>query len=449
MYDLLLTGAQVVLEREVVPLTIAVQGGKIAALLLEDDRPPAKLVLDYSGKMILPGALDTHSHVSYCGDFLHGTQTAASGGVTTILEMPLSLWLPAATTEETFEERIKLVEKEAYTDVALWGGAQPDMIDGIQMLEQKGACAYKVFTNYVGEEYKYFDDYHLLCLMEAMEKLGGVIGIHAENDSICAGLVEKFRAEGRGVEFHPKSRPPISEYEAVSRVCLFALETGCRIHLCHISVPESIDIIDAARARGAKITLETCPQYLSLSQEEVAATGNYGKFNPPARDAASQAGVWSAILRGRVDCIGSDHSAYSEAQKEGKDFWSAPGGCPGMDLMFPVLISEGIHKRGLSWPALARMMSTNPASIFGLSHCKGAISVGLDADFAVIDPHHVWTYHAKETFYHTKSPHYPFEGHQFQGAVHATFVRGKLVYQEGEIRGEQGWGKFISAKHAI
>ena len=447
LYDLVIRGANVVTAQGVSPLTVAVQDGVTAALISPHISVEGGQVLDLDGLYLLPGAIDPHSHVTYCDDFFHGTQTAASGGVTTIIEMPLSLTLPAATTPEVFNDRIALGRTESVVYFALWGGIQPDTITQSERLFDLGAASLKVFMNYVGEEYKYFDDYPLLCLMEQVKKCHGLIGVHAENGDICAGLSRRYREMGYGPEHYSRARPILAESEAVERLCLMALQTGCPVHVCHVTAPEVAKTILRARKKGAAITFETCPHYLYLTDQDIAVYGAYAKCNPPMRDKTQQEGLWELLKQGAIDCIGSDHSAYSPAQKEYAPFWDAPGGFPGMDLMLPILISEGVHKRGVHWETIAEVTSGNPARIFGLSHKKGSIQIGKDADFAVIDPHKEWTFHASQCFYGNRSENYPYEGRVFKGQVLATLVRGKTVFQHGKILTPPGYGQYVSSLH--
>lgn len=447
MYDLVIRGANVVTTQGTAPLTVAVQNGVTAALLSPQIPAEGEQVLDLDGLYLLPGAIDPHSHVTYCDDFFHGTQTAASGGVTTIIEMPLSLTLPAATTPDIFHDRITLGQTESVVDFALWGGIQPDDLAQSERLFALGAASLKVFMNYVGEGYRHFDDHSLFCLMEQVERCHGLIGIHAENGDICTGLSRRYREAGYGAEHYSSARPILAEAEAVNRLCFMALQTGCPVHVCHVTAPEVAKTILEARKKGAAVTFETCPHYLYLTDQDIAAYGAYAKCNPPMRGRAQQEGLWDLLRQGAVDCVGSDHSAYSSQQKEDGSFWDAPGGFPGMDLMLPILVSEGIHKRGVRWETIAQVTSGGPARIFGLSHKKGAIQIGKDADFAVIDPHKEWTFHASQSFYGNQSEKYPYEGRVFKGQVLATLVRGKTVFERGKILAPPGYGRYVASKH--
>lgn len=446
MFDMLLKNGMVVLEDEVADLSIGIKDGKIAAFISPETLVEAEKTYDASEMYVLPGAIDTHSHVTFCDEFSNGSKAAVAGGVTTLIEMPLSQRLPAAVNEDVYKERIHLGEAVCVGDFALWGGVQPDFLNQPEKLQTEGAAAFKVFMSYAGEEYKSFDDYSLIRLMNYASARGIRLGLHAENDSICNAYTKKNQSNGGGAESHSDSRPILSEMEAVNRACLYAHETGCAIHICHVSSPDVANLILNWRKKGVTVTYETCPHYLCMTHEDVARYGAYAKCNPPIRSEQDREGLWDLLRSGQLDCIGTDHATYSELQKETGSFWSAPGGFPGIDLMVPTLIDEGVLKRGVSWVQAAKVLASNPARIFGLSSRKGTIRVGMDADFALIHPNKPWTYNAANTFYGVKSEKYPYENKKFTSQVCATFVRGRMVFANGKILANEGYGKYINAK---
>lgn len=445
MFDVLIVNGKVIVEKEEKMLSIGIKDGKIAALLSPDISMSAKQTLDCKGKYILPGAIDSHSHVTFCGGmFRDGSKSAVAGGITTIVEMPISAVLPSVLTPKIFEKRIEDGETQCVGDFALWAGAQPGSYEHIGELKTLGAAAFKVFMSYAGEDYKYFDDYSLHQLMKVIGVKGGVVGIHAENESLCSGYSDYYRSIGCKAEIYSESRPVFAETEAVMRACLLARDTGCKTHICHVSNSQTADVILAAKTRGAFISYETCPHYLVLTKEDIKTYGVYAKCNPPMRSKEEQKRLWRLLKDGQIDCIGTDHAAYSEEMKETGDFWTAPGGFPGNDLMVPVVL-DGVSKQGLSWTEAAAVLSQKPAQIFGLSHRKGKIAIGMDADFMVINPDCSWNFHSYDAFYDEKSAQYPYENRQFQNKVEMTLVRGKVVYQDGRIMAEDGYGTFIKS----
>jgi allantoinase len=445
-FDLLIKGGQVVLESGIQKVNIAIKSEKIAGIFSPDISIDSEELVNLDNEIVLPGVIDTHAHVTNREDFKYGTLTASKGGVTTIIEMPLSTNLPNLTNVDAFDERVKAGEAEAYTDFALWAGVLPQDMNKIVKLYQLGCTSFKIFMNFAQDDYPFYDDYHLLKLMEEVSKINGLIGIHAENESICKNLTNIYKGENRGPEYHTKSRPPIAELEAINRAVFFAKETGCRVHICHVSIPEGVELIEKARQEGANITIETCPHYLYLDENDIERCGGFAKCNPPLRDRKRVERLWKYVSMGFIDTIGSDHCAYQEKEKD-VNIWDAPGGFPGMDLILPILISEGVNKRDIGWNRIAEITSTNASKTFGLYPRKGSIRIGSDADFAIVDPECEWTFLAKDTYYKNKSSKYPCVGKTFKGKVRMTIVRGNIVYKDGNVLAEPGYGSYIAAIH--
>lgn len=443
MFDLLLRNASVVLPDQVKYLDVAVSNGIIAAFLQPNAPCDAKTVYDLQGCILLPGAIDSHAHVTYCGTPAEGSRAAASGGVTTLIEMPASGWLPDAKTAEILLQRKRAVEDSSIVDFALWGGVSCDDLDRVDELHAAGAVAYKAFTCDAGR-YGSFDDAQLLDLLRKVRTFNGLVGVHAEVASICDASTARIQAEKGGAERHSESRPVIAEAVAGVSAAMLANCCKARLHICHVSSPEVVKALEPFRQDGLCLTLETCPHYLLLTDEDVVRCGAYAKCSPPIRDAQQQEGLWQALIHGGLDIIGSDHANYSDEQK-GQGFWKSPGGFPGLCLLLSALYSEGVAKRGMSLTRLAEVTAANAAKAFGLSHCKGSIEIGKDADFAVIDPEICWTYHAKDFAFAKESCHYPYEGREWRGKVIRTFVRGMQVWDNGAFPLEKG-GRVVARK---
>ncbi len=432
MFDLLIKNGLAVTPAGPLRLSIAVKDGKIAGLLDGNEEIPANEILDFTGKIIFPGVIDSHAHVTFCSDFYSGSRTAASGGVTTLVEMPQSGHLPTVWDTDILHQRIASIHETSVVDCALYGGVKAGQLEHVKELATEGIVAFKVFLSDAGD-YGSFDDAGLLELLKAVRPYGCLVAVHAESQSICDMETRKMIASGKNTEANSDSRPVISEILAVSRLCTLALHEHARVSVCHVSSDEVIDVIQEFRQRNLQVFAETCPHYLLLNSDDVTRCGAWAKCVPPIRDQKTVDSLWTKILDGGIDMIGSDHATYTDAQKSSGSFWSAPGGFPGLDLILPGLYSEGVCKRGLSLNRLAQITSSNPAKIFGLDTLKGSIEIGKDADFAVLDPNVKWVFHAADTFYDTKSAHYPYEGKTFQGKVVSTFVRGKQVYRDGKI----------------
>lgn len=445
MFDLLIKNGLTVIPAGPRLLSIAVRNGKIAGLLDTESEVPAKEVLDFTGKIIFPGLIDSHAHVTYCADFSSGSHTAASGGVTTLVEMPQSGHLPSVFDQDTLSGRIASIQECSVVDCALYGGVRAGQLEHMEELVKGGVAAFKVFLSDAGD-YGSFDDASLLRLMQASRRYNCLVAAHAESQPICAMETQDMIAAQKGAEGNSKSRPVISEVLAATRLCTLALHEHARVSICHISSRQVTRIIQEFRRKGLQVYAETCPHYLLLSHDDVARHGAWAKCAPPLRSQNTVDGLWESVASGEIDMVGSDHATYSDAQKSAGSFWSAPGGFPGLDLILPGLYSEGVCQRGLPLSLLAQITASNPARIFGLDYCKGSIEIGKDADFAVLDPGIRWEFHASGTFYDTKSTHYPYEGKTFQGKVTNTFVRGRQIWQDGKILAGRH-GKYIPARH--
>lgn len=432
MFDLLMKNGLAVTPAGPRKLSIAVRDGKIAGLFDPESQIPAREVFDFTGKIIFPGLIDSHAHVTYCGDFFSGSRTAASGGVTTLVEMPQSGHLPSVFDKNVLSGRIASIHEESVVDCALYGGVRAGQLEHIEELVKAGVATFKVFLSDAGD-YGSFDDASLLTLLQASHRYHCLVAAHAESQPICTMETKRMTDAQKGAEGNSSSRPVISEILAVTRLCTLALHEHARVSICHISSRQVAGVIQEFRQKGLQVYAETCPHYLLLNSDDVARHGAWAKCAPPIRSQKTVNSLWESVCEGEIDMIGSDHATYSDAQKSAGSFWSAPGGFPGLDLILPGLYDEGVCRRGLSLSRLAQITASNPARIFGLDYCKGSIEIGKDADFAILDPAVRWEFHASDTFYDTKSPHYPYEGRIFQGKVDSTFVRGKQIWQKGKI----------------
>jgi allantoinase len=270
--------------------------------------------------------------------------------------------------------------------------------------------------------------------------------VHAESEALTAYLTAQIRAAGRtDRRAWLESRPPFAELEAIERALLLARVAGARLHIVHVSIAEGIDQVDAARRRGQPVTCETCPHYLVLDEDDFVTIGPPAKCAPPLRSRANVEALWQRVLAGQVDLIASDHSPCPTADKQrgDQDIWAAWGGITGVQTMLPLLLDEGVYKRGMPLPLLARLTAAAPARLFGLYPRKGSLRIGADADIAIVDPEAEWTIRASELFAQHK--HSPYAGRRLRGHVRATLVRGQVVYRDGAIVAPLRHGRLITA----
>ncbi|WP_345197419.1 allantoinase AllB [Kistimonas scapharcae] len=444
--DTVIKHGQLVLETGVVHGAIALKDGKIVAITTNESAPDARREIDATGLVVMPGMVDPHAHIwepthyPEREDYLTGTQAAAAGGITTLIEMPLSV--PPVTNREAFEYKREIVEKKTVVDVAFWGALTEKSTGHYEELNDCGCVAYKVFIPYASPDYPHTPDYALLKSMEEISRFGGLVGVHAENADILFNRQKEFEEKGifNGTA-HEQARPEIAEVEAISRVILFAEHTGCRLHICHLSTIKARALIKQARARGVDVTVETCPHYLVLDTMDLEEHGGFAKCNPPLRSPENRELLWEMLKAGEFDMIGTDHTPYTDEDrlKHGDNIWKMPPGIGGMDLMLPLMLDEGYHKRGVSLEQLAKLMATQPARRFDLPH-KGALNLGNDADIVLVDLDAEWTYTWANSYAKAKCIHSPYEGKRLKGKVVETLVRGNTVYRQGEVLAKPGSG---------
>jgi allantoinase len=445
VFDLVIENGTVVNSRGAFEGKVAVKNGRIAALLAGDVPAEAKEVLDARGLMVLPGLVDAHVH---CGhgtpereDFACVSRAAAAGGTTLMVDMPLSE--PTTVTVEALEGKIASAGKQSVVDFALYSGIIPGHLDDIESTFSAGAQTYKIFTCRCSN-YPMTYDGALLKGMRTVGKLGGMVCAHAENDTLIQELVDDLQAAGRNdARAFLDSHPEYTELEAVNRfIFLAGLVPECRAHICHLSIADGVRAVREARGRGMNnLSIETCPQYLALDEDDLVEGGAFAKCDPPVRRRETVEELWKYVLDGTVDMIASDHSPHSFEKKtaEGGDFWTVSEGCTGVQTLLPVVLTEG-RKRGLSWKRLVELCCTRPAELFGLSGRKGDIAPGLDADFALVDPGAEWVLKDEDLFYRNRWS--PYSGKTFRGKVVKTVVRGRTVFDGGKICAEEGYGTF-------
>ena len=302
-----------------------------------------------------------------------------------------------------------------------------------------GAIAFKAFTCFAGDDFPYVGREPLRRGMEEAARLGTLVGVHCEDEEITSKLEAEARAEGRtGVADFLAAHPPVSEEKAVDMVLEEAERTGASVHICHATLPGVVRKVSEAKRRGVKATVETCPQYLLFTGEDLERLRGVLKCTPPVRTRDDAEELWKLLEAGEIDLVCSDHSPSTVAQKNpaSGSIWDAWGGVNGVQTLLPLMFHQAVVKRGMQPEKLAKLTAENPAKIFGLWPRKGAIAAGADADFAVLDPEAVWEVTPEILFY--KNKHTPYMGMTIQGKVLKTFVRGVCVYDRGAVTPAHG-----------
>ena len=405
--------------------------GRIAAV-----GEPVSGALDFGDALLLPGAVDVHVHTrSAVEEGIDAcTRAAAAGGVTTIVDMPYDAGGPI-DTPEAFAAKVADVQRQARVDVALWATVPPrGPIEHVAELVDAGAAAFKLSTFETHpRRFPRIPDAQLLSAMALIAAVGGLAGVHAENDEIVRAGIEAERSAGNGGDplAHARSRPPVAEHEAIARCLELARATGVRLHVCHVSTPRGVELIHAARAQGVDVSAETCPHYLLLDESELRRRGGEAKINPPLRAAP--------LAVGGIDLIASDHVGWPRERKHGEDIFELAAGAPGVELIVPL-----VHA-ALGAPALARLVSEAPARRFGLWPRKGNLDPGADADVLVLDPELEWE--IDPAVLQTPAGWSPYAGRRVRGRVIAAFVRGVQVWDGRQVLAAAGHGQFVAAAH--
>jgi allantoinase len=446
-YDCVIKNGIIVTENDIFKGDICISKGKIAEITSDRIDNAADNVIEACGKYILAGAIDLHVHFNDPGrthweDWEHGTKAAASGGITTVADMPINS-LPALINTAAFDEKIKAAGEKANIDYMFWGGLVNDNLADIPELHDRGIIAFKAFMSNSGVEFTTADDAILLEGLKFTKEKSCFIGVHAENDAITTYYADKLKASGRTDRAAwTESRPEIQELEAISRFLLLLKYSQGNGHICHVSVSKGFDIIEEAKKEGIQVTGETCAHYLWFNQDDFAAKGPLLKCAPPLRSDKNRNDLWKQVMNGKVDFITSDHSPCSESEKvKGNDnIWKAWGGVSGIQNTIPVMITEGVHKRNMPLTLLTKIVSANPAKRAGIYGKKGLIAVGADADLMIIDLDEEWTF--SESDINTKNKISPYIGEKFTGKVEKTMVRGKLVFDNTNLTCN-GYGKYV------
>jgi allantoinase len=434
-YDLLLRGGTVVFEDGARLADLAIAGGRIVAAA--PDLPgDARELLDARGLHIFPGVIDAHLHFNEPGraeweGFATGTRALAAGGTTLFFDMPLNAH-PPTVSAAAFAAKLAAAQASALVDFALWGGIIPGNLDALEELASRGVIGYKAFMSQSGiEDFPACDDLTLYEGMARAARLGRPVAVHAESDAITARMAARAVAEGRvSARDYLASRPVIAELEAIARAIFLARETGCRLHIAHVSTGRGVALVAEARARGVDVTCETCPHYLVLTDEDAERMGALAKCAPPLRSRADQDDLWRCVMSGDVTLIASDHSPAPPEMKQGGDFFHIWGGISGCQHLFGLLLDAGHFTRGLPLPRIAALLSGSPARRFAVSN-KGRIVPGYDADLALVDLAGTTAITAEALHYRHR--HTPYAGRTLRGRVVRTLVRGQTVFAQGEF----------------
>ncbi len=436
--DLIIKNGTIVTEKEMFKGDIAVKDGIIAAIGSDLSDVPCKDVVDATGKLVLPGAIDAHTHLAMpfggtisADGYYAGTRAAACGGTTTVIEV--------------VRRRDALAAPEAAVDYAFHIGVKDvhgELLDSMKEAVEFGVPSFKVFMVY---DFGVTDGVFYQVLEKAKE-IGALICVHAENNEMVNTLVAKYSSEGKGDAWHHyMSRPEFVEAEADFRAISWAKSLNAPLYIVHLANKKGVEYVTKAKEEGYKIYAETCPQYLNFTCDVYKREdGRNFVCSPPMKGQESQDALWEALKRGDIDTVATDHCPFQQSEKDwGKDdFRKIPNGCAGVENMYPYMLAKA-NAGEISFMKAVEVCSGNPARIFGCTQ-KGGLIVGKDADIVIYDPEKDFTVTCENM--HSDYDHTIWEGTQLHGYPVKTFSRGRLVYEDGEFKGEPGWGKLVKRK---
>jgi allantoinase len=450
--DIIFSGVKVVNASRVFVADVGIKNGKISAFFQPGLRRDAGESIEGKDLYLLPGLIETHLHTrvpafSYREDFLTGTAAAAAGGITTVLEMPVSK--PPTYCTNVLEERVNYAKRDALVDFGFYGAAGEDNLEHIVPLASAGVIGFKTFTQRSppGREKEFIGlcaktSASLYRVFREIASTGLISAIHAEEDT----LISLFREEssGAGLEAYARTRPPLVELEAVARSLVLSRAAGVRLAVCHVSTPEAVQLIGNARSSGQEVYIETCPHYFLCSYEDSAKLGPFAKMKPPLRSREIATRLLQMYAEGRIDYIGSDHAPFTEKEKVAyrEDLFMAPDGIAAMELTLPLLLAQ-VRKGRLRIEDIVRTCSEQPSKIFGLYPRKGVIALGSDADVVLIDLNHTSSVRVDQLKTKAKACARLYENRETGGKILLTMVRGRTVMKNGEILGTAGWGQWI------
>lgn len=448
MLDIIIKNGTVVNADSTVCCDIGVKDGKIVELGESALWGEAKKVIDAAGKYVMPGMVDSHIHIASPGAFpsldnyYNGTIAAAYGGTTSIIDFT---FLKEGETPRMSMNR-KLSEAEGksvldYTFHPCITSADEQSFKEVEEMMDEGFPAVKVFTVYRDSLMLEAAGVHRILQMAAERR--ALVMVHAEHNEMIEYIAKRDKALGHtATKYHPASRPVVTELTAYADVIEMARETGAAVEFAHVTTGDIEPLLDQAKQTGTKIFVETCPHYLTLS-DEVYARKDGCKYvcNPPIRAKKERDSLWKLVENGKVTVINSDHTDFSYDQKIVNDnnYPDIPGGLPTAETRGMILFSEGVGKKRIDIERFVQLTSTNIAKLMGLYPKKGVIRPGSDADIVVIDPEKKYINHQKDM--HMQTDYSPYEGMELTGAVEDTIVRGNVIiengkYQESGFRGE-------------
>ncbi len=458
-FDLVVRNGTIATASDIIRCDVGIRDGRIVAMA--EDLGPGTRELDASGKLVLPGGVDSHCHIEQASssgvmtadDFYSGTVSACFGGTTTVI--PFAAQMRGQSLREVVDAYHACAGPKAVIDYAfhlIISDPTPEVMgQELPALIEDGITSFKVYMTYDALK---LDDYQMMTVLDEARRLGALVMVHAENHDVIRWLAEKLLEQGhRAPKYHAVAHARVAEGEATSRAIQLAKLIDAPLLIVHVSAEEATDAIRRAQTEGLKIYGETCPQYLFLTAQDLDRDGMDGAMfccSPPPRDADAQEAIWRGLKNGTFQVFSSDHAPYrfdeTAKLKHGPNahFKQIANGVPGLELRLPLLFSEGVRKGRITLNEFVALTATNAAKLYGLFPRKGTIAVGADADFAIWDPEKEIT--VTYDLLHDAVGYTPYEGRKLTGWPEVVVSRGRIVVDDGDLHAERGSGAFLECE---
>jgi len=458
----IIKGAKALLpgQEDLREVDISIEAGRIVEIMVGGSDQKDQEIIDARGLWILPGGIDSHVHFDDPGytereDFYHGCCAAASGGITTVIDMPCTS-VPPVTDRSNLQEKLGVIEQKAVVDFGLYGGVCAQSFTSESFAQQSAASkfilpglehnmeelaetvlGFKTYFISGMESFSRLDHYQFRLVLEISRKLGLPVLLHAEDYDYVQAATARYMKEGKGPSSYYHSRPEIAETLAVLSAVEIAEETGADLHIVHIGTARAGELL-----KNNRITGETGPHYLQFDLADFERMGAVLKCTPPVKGPDNKERLWQQLADHTLSFVASDHAPCRKEDKHTGSIWTDYAGIPGCGTMLPYMLSEGFMKGRISLRRLVEVTSEGAARRYGIYHRKGSIETGKDADLVLIDPNGSWVVRGKE--FYSKGKVTPFEGMKFNGKIVKTILRGKIIYTSEEgVVGQAGYGELV------
>lgn len=442
---MIIKNAQIALpgRNDFVPLDIEIQDGKI---LRTGKNLPGSDILDADGLQVFPGAVDAHVHFNEPGytdreDFCHGSAAAASGGVSTVIDMSCTS-IPPVTDKKSLDSKLAIVKKRSLVDFGFFGGVSGKSFFADWKNNMKDMAAdvmgFKTYFLSGMERFPQLSPLQFQQVLQVAQSLGRPLLLHAEDPHLVEKYTKREQAKGDSWRHYYRSRRENAELRAVIKAIRAARRYNADMHIVHVGTGRAAKMI----GRSALVSGETAPHYLAFDIRDLERIGAALKTNPVVKRPRNKEILWNCLLKGDLDFVASDHAPAPEAQKNTGSVWTDYAGIPGSGTMFPFLYSEGLVRRHMPLSRFVQITAENAAKRYGFFDRKGSIEIGKDADLVLVDPSAETEIKGKDFL--SKGKITPFEGQVFHGRVQKTIVRGNIIYDADKgILADPGYGRFI------